>query len=796
MLIEWPINLPTPLINRDHTFNSRNIITQMSSTRVRVRRQFDETVELINCQWNFTNDEFSEFKHFFDVHLENGANNFLLVTYDLSPTSHYVRVVTREVNFYGAKYSGGRDDNLHAVNAVLEVVDSDVYEVENWFDPVPPIPENPLPEPLVEYPSSFCRDEFTLTFDDLEQDTIYGIEISDDEFGAFLPHIYFALQTDAEKASRTKILTFNNDYNGEAWFRMVRIGGGYAILSRPTNPQASAIPAPIITISNLSEITTQEMVDGFGSASAGLIPLWSDAEDDIFKIPMSLVEDKMVWLSDTYRRPSKKYVQKQGWADSNDRFGDLLAEKPAGVNQITVMNQPAGAIFTFTRDQSDPEIDTYMPPLQSLQLNVQAQDHRFGGVVKCRFFQGGCRSPMCTVLIDKLMHEIPTIQCDVVTNGISGYCDYPQIDSHTGLPSESGNSCNLLWGGDCNFEGHIVGLGWSGGSPAITRWSPSIPHTSLRRHIKTLNFTTYLGWDIDSVGANYWDFSDFDWFNRTFNSWHIAPKTHNWAITNTPVPIIHPIDFDESVCGADSEATDTAALFMGDCSFKVGQAMPNPPDASCHVTTDLELTYSRFDIIRATQWWENPRDTFWFGSPDVFEPPVEDLEPGGDEPSLWPFDDFEAYLDGDALTMTLDFDAGTDWSGAWAVRNGTATINGFDTWESYTVGALQEYSVHNPFDIYEYLDDGEGWDETTTHLEWHIREGEFGKLYYDTWETYSNGEPTFASLTGGYGWEAGGYWITQLDTAIGAETWETYADGAFVGANTGTNMIAEAWQAR
>lgn len=790
MLIEWPINLPTPLINRDHTFNSRNIITQMSSTRVRVRRQFDETVELINCQWNFTNDEFSEFKHFFDVHLENGANNFLLVTYDLSPTPHYVRVVTREVNFYGAKYSGGRDDNLHAVNAVLEVVDSDVYEVENWFDPVPPIPENPLPEVPLEM--SACRDEFTLTFDGLDQDTIYGIEISDDEFGAFLPHIYFALQTDAEKSSRTKILTFNNDYNGEAWLRMVRIGGGYAILTRPTNPQASILPAPVITISNLSEITTQQMVDDFGTAAAGLIPLWSDADGDVFKIPMSLVEDKMIWLSDTYRRPSKKYVQKQGWADSNDRFGDLLAEKTPGVNLITVLNQPAGAIFTFTRDQSDPEIDTYMPNLQSLPLNVQAQDHRFGGVVKCRFFQGGCRSPLCTVLIDKLMHEIPTIECQVVSNGINGYCDYPQTDPLTGLPSESGNSCNLLWGGDCNFEGHIVGLGWSGGSPAITRWSPSIPHTSLRRHIKTLAFTTYLGWDIDLVGAQYWDFSSFNWFNRTFNSWHIAPKTHNWAITNTPASIMHPIDFDESVCGEDSEATDTAALFMGDCSFKVGAAMPTPPDAVCHTTTDLELTYSRFDIVRATQWWENPRDTFWFNSPDPFEPPVPTLEPGADEQPVLPFDDFETYLDGDASVMTLDFNVGIDWNGNWVYRAGQGAAMGYDMFDGYVDGAIPPHTTHFSGDGYDPYDGGELW--------------EVGGEWISGLDTFVRGDAFTADSDGvvpfdmgmnddATAWQANEGWRTGAVTD-GFEEFTSYADGAMIVAATGTNFLAsETWRA-
>lgn len=796
--ILWPYELPVPLFGRTHKFSARGEATEMASEWVRWRRLHDDPIETINVQWNFTNDQYARFELFFNDTLKNGEKVFTLETYDQSSEEHMITIVTRVVAFLGV-YKGNRDGNLHSVTATLVVESTDIYDVENWFDPFPPTPESLLPENPPTFDSE-CRDEFVLTYGPaygLTPGVIYGVEISDSQGGPFVPHIYFALQTNAEQASRTKVLRVNNDYNGNAWFRMVQVSGGYLILTSPTNPQASVIPAPVITISNLSEITTAEMIQGLGAAATGCVPLWGDdTGTKNFFTPFSFVEDKMIWLSEVYRRASKKYAQRQGWNDSNDRFGDLLAEKTPGINVITVLNQPAGASFTFTRDQADPQIDTFMPHLQSLALNVQAQDHRFHGVVKCRFFKDGCKSPLCTVLIDKLMHEVPTIESLVTANGVNGYCDYPIIDSVTGLPSESGNSCNLLWGGDCNFEGHIVGIGWSGGNIATARWNPATSATSLRRHIKTRLVTTYLSWPIDQIGAQYWDFSSFNWFNRTFNGWDLAPKTHNWAITNTPALNMYPIGWDESVCGTDSDATNSAGTFMSVCSFHVSAAMPVPPTVGCHSVYDVELGYSRFDIIRATQWKENTRDTFWFESANPFVPPVPTLEPTPPPPVPWPHDDMEAYLDGDALVMTLDFDAGSDWSGAWAVRDGTATINGWDLWESYTVGALQEYSVHNAFDSYEYLDDGEGWDATAAHLEWHIREGELGKVYSDTWETYANGAPAFASLTGGTGWEAGGYWITALDTIGGEETWETYADGAFVGANTGTNMIAEAWQAR
>jgi hypothetical protein len=796
--IYWPYDLPTPLFGRTHKFSSRGEGTEMASARLRWRRNHDEPIETIGVQWNFTDDQFARFQEFFDENLNNGEKVFILETYDQSAEEHMITVVTRQVAFL-QPYKGNRDGNLHAVSATLVVESTDVYDTENWFDPFPPPPESHLPQNPTASFTSECRDEFTLTYGpefNLQPSIIYGVEISDSQDGVFVPHIYFALQTTGELATGTKVLTINNDYNGRAWLRLVNVTGGYMVLTQPINPAASALPAPVIQISNLSEITTQDMIAAWGSAATGLYPLWSDDNGSTnFFTPLSYIEDKMIWLSGTYRRASKKYVQKQGYANSNDKFGDLLTELPAGVNVITALNQPAGASFVYSRDQSDPQIDTYMPRLQSLDLNVQAQDHLFQGVVKARYFKDGCRSPLCTVLIDKIMREIPTIGAAVSANNVSGYCDYPVTDSITGLVSESGNSCNILWGGDCLFENRIVGFGWGGGSLAENRWSPSTLQTSLRRHVKSLTFKVYLGWPIDLVTAQYWSFSSFDWFNRDWNGWTKAPKTHNWAITNTPAFNIYPIGFQESVCGADLDAQESSALFMASASLLVSFAMPPPPTVGCNGVIDMEIAYSVFNILRATQWKTNSRDAFWFESDDPFTPPVPTLEPGGKTPSVFPFDDFETYLEGDATLKTLDFNNGIDWDAAWTVRNGADSVLGWDLWESYTVGALPEYAVYGDYDIHEYLNDGEGW-EAGVGLEWNIREGELQKVYSDTLETYSNGAVAFASMTGGTGWEAGGYWIAQLDTIGGDEQWEGYLDGAFVGANTGTNMIAEAWQAR
>lgn len=788
-LIEWPNNLPTPLISREHVFNNRNTASEMSSSRLRKRRTMSEVVELINVQWAFTNDQFSQFKSFFDNELENGEGNFIMVTYDQSPTPHFVRVVTRELNFFGAKYSGNRDDNLHSVSAVLEVVDSDVYEIENWFDPLPPPVENPLPVTSTDFPT-LCRDEFTMTFGasyDLQIETVYGIEVSDAKDGVFNPHIYFALQTDDEKATRIKVLTFNNDYNGAAWFRMVRIsnalGPSYEILSQPTNPQASVVPAPVVSISNLTEITSDDQVSALGALSTGIIPLYHDGN---FVTPYSLVEDPMIWLSPTYRRAQKKYVQRQ--QASFDSFGDMITIKPPGVNIIT-MTGPPGAIFSYTRDQSDPQIDTYMPQLNGLDNNALVQDHKFTGVIKVRCFVNGCRSPLTTVLIDKVMWEIPVMTSVASLNDLSGYCDYPKTDSITGLVSESGNSCNILYGGDCAFEALIYSAGTQGGSLGNLRWNGAT--LALMQRIKTRTTITYLDWPTDRVTVQFFQFSGFLW-NRLYNGWGLAPPTHNWGITDV-AGAIHGIGFQDSVCGLTGIEDGLANEFLVAASIIVSANLPLPPDQTCHGDLNFNVGMARFDIIRATQWITNPRDQTW--TLPAFVPPAAVSEPPPITVPIVPFDDYESYLDGDATAMTLSFHSGIDWSGSWVLQTGaTVAQTGYDPFEEYANGAVADFSgTHLAGDGYVPYNGGEAWEAT---VEWHFYTPATGVVYSEPWDGYPDGALAFDAQITTVGWMTGGGEGWQIGTSYtnGSEGFDTYADGAFVGAVTGTSFtLSESW---
>jgi hypothetical protein len=795
-LIEWPEDLPTPLFNREHTFTNRNALTPMSTQRLRSRRMFTECIEMLHVQWNFTNDQFHEFKKFFDTELNNGEGNFIMVTYDESPTAHFIRVVTRELNFYGATYSGNRQDNLHAVSATLEVVDSDVYEIENKFDPLPPPVVNPLPTPQAVFPSPLCRDEFAFSFDsqyDLQLDTVYGIEISDSATGIFYPHVYFGLVSAVEKSTRLKTVTFNNDYNGAAWFRVVRIRNAigdpdYAILSQPVNPAASVVSAPTVSLDHLTEISTSDQVSALGTLSTGVVSLHRDGP---WVVPYSSKEDPMIWLSTTYRRAQKKYIQRQ--QGSFDTFGDMNGISPEnGINRIT-MTGPAGALFSYTRDQSDPQIDTYMPALNGTANNAMVQDHRFSGVLKVRCFVGGCRSPLTTILVDKMMREIPVMPVAVTNKAIFSSCDYPNIDPVSGLPVESGDSCNLNYGGDCSFELQKYNEGTSGGSPATSRWDGS--QLVVQSRSKTRNTAVYLGFTIDAVSVSYIQFSGWTW-TKTSNFWSIAPRTHNWGVTDLFATVIEGIGPTDTFCGSGAAVDAATATFLTFASIITSASLPQPPAQACNQPLSFTTTTARFDILRATQWRTNLRDEVW-DSPTFTPPAVPVVEPPAVIVPVVPFDDFESYLDGDATAMTLSFNTAIDWNEAWTIRAGATTAQtGYDTFEEYANGSVPDFSTHITGDGYIPYNGGEAWEAV---VEWHVTTPLIGIAYSEPWTGYSDGALSSDAQVTTNGWMTGSGEGWHVGTALvtGLEDFSTYVDGAFTGAATGSNFVAsESWIAR
>ena len=107
----WPEVLPAPMQVVGVKVDPRNTRTLMESGRIRNRRMFQSLSETWEVQWNFTADQFTLFKSFFETDLDNGARQFSITL--------FVDMV--DVSFVGASYVFSRSDNLFNVVAVLDI---------------------------------------------------------------------------------------------------------------------------------------------------------------------------------------------------------------------------------------------------------------------------------------------------------------------------------------------------------------------------------------------------------------------------------------------------------------------------------------------------------------------------------------------------------------------------------------------------------------------------------------------------------------------------------------------------
>lgn len=641
---------------------------------------------------------------------------------------------------------------------------------------------NPLPPLLVGYTDE-CRAEFTVTESELEEGAIYALEITDDpeDEESWATHIYFMLQGAEEIASGIKVLTINNDYLGAAYFRTVQmkdpLGADlYVIRSQAGLPEASVLAPPDLTVDNLTEISTAAQLAGAGTGGDGLRPL-DYYSDGGFILPYSYIEDPLIQTSLHYRRFKRKYGWRQFvWGT----MGSLTAPTTGGGHvQPVSVSGPAGATIKWTRDGSDPTLATPAPlSYQGVANNGYVSDHTFAGIFKARCFKDGCRSPLTMVAIDKVMHERPVITTFGGAKTITGYCDLPSGDPL----SETANGCTLLWGGPSGFETHMHDIGHSGGTLANSKDPTNGP--TLRTVSLNAVGSTYIGLPIWSVGASYFEFSTSEWLGN-FNGWKEGGVSHNWATTNIGViRTQHGI----TLVGLDGS---TRLAWGGDRDAFIVDYLNDIPHSE-----NYSLRLSRFDIVRSPLAYDEPRDVYW-ASPDdggivdiPFDPPAPAV-------TTAPHDKFETYADGDASAITMDYHTGTDWDAAWVVRAGLAANVGWDLWDGYADGAIVDYDVSQDTDpSWPALDLGEGWyvDIVTIFADqWHVTTGFYGLFYSDTFTGYADGAVAFGSLTGGTGFEAGGAWVTDSSLIEGNEKWDTYADGAFVGAITGTNWRAEAW---
>jgi hypothetical protein len=112
----WPDDLPLPLVGGSRDDQPKAALTTMETGRIRKRRMFDQQLKTLQVQWNFTEDQFSTFKSFYEDDLENGSLSFATELF------HDESDGFREVAFTEDQYTFSRSDNLFTVDAELQIV--------------------------------------------------------------------------------------------------------------------------------------------------------------------------------------------------------------------------------------------------------------------------------------------------------------------------------------------------------------------------------------------------------------------------------------------------------------------------------------------------------------------------------------------------------------------------------------------------------------------------------------------------------------------------------------------------
>lgn len=772
-----------------------------------------ELQQFLKASWNFTEDEFSAFVRFYELTLDNGSLSFLLKTFEEDPDGSGDTVeVDWELAFVG-KPQHSRSDNLFSVSATLEVLDSEA---------IPALPPTSFghfgdegaddDDPTVESNVSDCRENVSVILDGLEEGALYVIEIAAAEAGPFAPYIYFALLTNEERATKHKRVSMSNWFGGaQPWLRVKlwRTAGNVivdTVIARAAQPLPPVLAPPDLTLAGCTEITTQAQVyaGSSGSFAEGIQPLETYQTSNGFVIPYSYLEDPMVFTSRNYRPFIRKYVIRQfAW---NGHWGTLSTE--LGQDTPVTATGPAGATIKWTRDGSVPTETTPAPiPYGGVANNAYVVHDAFAGILLARCFKDGCKSPLVMVCVDKLMYERNSFVSGILGNFVINSCDLPIVDAVTGLNVESGDSCNVIYGGICPFEDTVVDAARLAAAPSQSH-NTTAHGAWLRVRQKTIKLSSYIGWPIHWVSTGYFEFFSSTWNTGVVsNGWSIAARNHNWVIMCKQEDSflgIEKVPFSASLAGPAGGPGDAdRATFQAILDVKILDILFNLfiPDMVCNADFDHFVYMDRFDIMRSPLHYEEPRDLRWLGSDDGIDlsTPIPDIpdDPDVPVPPANFFDQFETYYDGDATAMTLDFRTGTDWNAAWAVRNGAAGTYGWDLFEFYADGAVPDNSTHIDGDGYTYYSGGEGW-EIGVIKEWVFKTPLEAAVYKDDLESYANG-PTPLTMLGGTGWDATldfPGWKTDNDLIGGSETFETYADGAFVGSNTGTNFVAnENWRA-
>lgn len=707
-----PSNIPVPLIHRSMRTLARATSVKMESKRIRRRRTHSAILDILEVRWHLTADQFQWFKDFFEDTLQNGTLPFTMTTFDPSPKPGIVVEIDWKLAFLNATYTLVRSDNLFAVDADLEVF----HEIRQ--DIADPISSTTLE---VEYEDSTCKDVVKLKWK-LVPDLLNILETAGSADGPWHDYIY-AAPTPTQKASGVMDVRLNNDYDGKRHFR-VSING--SPITDSVQPDASTVPPPDVTVSNVSPSTKPMQSLGGG-----------------FVRPYSWKENDKIQPLDLYVEPRIRFQDVSDF-DGQGRI-------------VEVTNVDPSAVHTWTQDGSDPKEDDGLPKVDGVLANAGSYRFDFKGLIKARSWKGGCKSPVCFVLIDRTYDMLPLKRTNGNSKVASGYCDLVKNETisiggeqieHT---YESGFSCGDVPNVQCIARDKVD----SGTSSGAAVWQDD---TISFLAITDSNKPTWMGWTGQFASINRRSFTSLEFLSGPpFQSMPELFSNIDWKTKWTPTGVDDPgeeegyseggglLGSGGSYATMDALATQIANAFVGK-----GQLSDD-----CGIVSQSVFWEKLLFLITAHYDFPDPVTTV----PSVGEYPG-DPEPEPEPPAGVKGDTFESYAQGDAELLVLG--DGSGWNAAWVVEDLPGNGQDGDHFEDYAdVDEIQSKDGGNNMEDF-----------------WAIQEP-IHEEGGDDLESYAEGEVALADVletfNGGSGWDAG--WDFGLGFQ-GADDFEQYATGA------------------
>ncbi len=664
--------------------------------------------------------------------------------------------------------------------------------------------EDFLPALAISYPEAGCREEFTLTFTGLAEHTAYSLDASQTRAGDYEPLIYFALDTDAEKASGEKTVTVNNIYNqptdDPTWFRAAVMASATETvgpISRPIRPRESEIPPPVVTL--VGEALVIDMVEypnpsplledsDIPSVEAGSVPdnplnynlnplSFYKRGDGDWVIPLSSLEIPYLYDTDVYCQVSNKYAIKHWDAVSIGNLNARLPYPTEHQHEVVMTGSGDGAEYRFTRDRTDPTIDTIMEARNGLVNNADITDNAFAGVIKCRAFVGECRSPLVTVIVDKIRHELPSISVFYRSGSAAAGCDLTN-----GAGDESGNSCADLYGGPDGLDGElklgvISAMEDTGVDLVETQDSPVLLNYV---SIFSTDHLDYLGWVEHAVFVSGLR-GELSW-NRS-SLWEHLPQAYSRVSLkikvndDTEIPYCYPEIAPQTFAGASGPLES------------INDSANAPLDSLRGSPPDIQLELTQWDITMSALPHIDPRLIYWapilidIAGADISEPaPAAPYVPSVEVKDETANDNFESYQDGTMIGATLDHDPAVGnpvFNGQWYVT-AYEFNSAREDWESYTTGDMAAL-IHVGYVLQvQSFSGGEGWDPGSV---WSV--GSY-QTKSDNFELYSVGSANFLAQYTGQGFT--GAWIGARNV-IGNEDFEGFTVGSFTSATPNPTVV-------